>query len=228
MIRRRHLVSAALAGTLLVAPAAARADGQLDAYLPKSGTIAGHLMTFTIPPADQAIARQFRAAVQNDMDWFKKAMTSNPPGQPLPYDRHMGITEAQYRQLLSMKTESHIGDAVTIAVKRGADGAISFAPQGDGPATALKDVTFPPDEKKAVTPTGALEIVTPIHQKDAAAPIGVWDGVEWAHVSDSDAEPSAKIAFGKRAEDGGGVLSYQVAPYGDHKAISLVVFYPLQ
>lgn len=223
----RRLFATALVAAALGAATAARADGPLDPYLPKSGTIEGHLMTFTLPPDDQAIARQFRVAVQNNMDWFKKAMTSNPPGQPLPYDRHMGITEAQYKQLLSMKTESHAGDIVKIAVKHAADGGVSFAPEGTG-AAALKDVTFPPGEKTAVTPTGTLEVLSPIHQKDAAAPIGVWNGMEWAHVSDSDAEPSAKIAFGKRDEDGMGVMSYQVAPYGDHKATSVVVFYPLR
>lgn len=230
MSRRRRLAPA-LRGlscaALLASSGIAHAAGPLDAFLPKDGTIEGHLVTFSIAPDDQAIARQFRAAVQNNSDWFKKAMTSNTPGQPLPYDRHMGITEAQYRQLVAMKTETHEGDAVKIAVTRAADGAVGFVPDGTGTVASLKDVRFPADEKSAVTPIGALTIFNDIHQKDAAAPVGVWNGVEWAKVSDTDEEPSAKISFGKRDTDGSGVLSYQVAPYGDHKAVSVVVFYKL-
>ena len=220
------LRAACLAG-LLALPAAARAEGALDAYLPKSGTISGHVVTFSVAPEDQAISRQFRHAVQDNMDWFKKAVTSNAPGKPLPYDRRMGITEAQYQQLQHMKSNVATGASVDVAVERAADGTVRFAPKGDG-AAMLKDVTFPPDEKSATTPFGTLTIVNPIHQADASAPIGVWNGTEWAQVADTDAKPSVKIAFGKREADGSGVLYYQVSPYGGHEEQSLVVFYALK
>ena len=220
------ILASLLAGAALTLPLAAQAAGPLDAYLPKSGTISGHVVTFSIAPEDQAISRQFRHAVQDNMDWFKKAVTSNKPGQPLPYDRHMGVTEAQYQQLLHMKSAVKAGETVKVEVKRAADGSVSFVPQ-DEAAAMLKDVHFPPDEKSAVTPVCTLSIVNAIHQKDEAAPIGVWDGVEWAEVADTDAKPSAKIAFGKRAADGSGVMYYQVSPYGEHKEQSIVVFYAL-
>lgn len=222
----RRILASFLAGVSLTLPLAAHAAGPLDAYLPKSRTITGHLMTFSIAPEDQAISRQFRHAVQDNMDWFKKAVTSNKPGQPLPYDRHMGVTEAQYQQLLHMRSEAKAGETVKVEVKLAADGSVGLVPE-DEAAAALKDVHFSPDEKSAVTPVGTLSIFNAIHQKDAAAPIGMWDGVEWAEVADTDAKPSAKIAFGKRVADGSGVMYYQVSPYGEHKAQSIVVFYAL-
>lgn len=215
-----------VAGAALALPFAAHAAGPLDAYLPKSGVISGHVITFSVAPEDQAISRQYRHAVQDNMDWFKKAVTSSKPGQPLPYDRHMGVTQAQYEKLLHMKSDAKAGEAVKIAVKRAADGTVSLVPEGE-PAAVLKDISFPPDEKSAITPAGTLSIFNDIHQKDAAAPIGVWNGVEWAEVAATDAKPSAKIAFGKREEDGSGVMYYQVSPYGQHKEQSIVVFYPL-
>lgn len=221
-----------LGGSLLAVPVALFASpvtawaGPLDAYLPKDNVIAGHVVTFEVAPEDQAISRQFRSAVRDNMDWFKKAVTSNAPGTPLPYDRRMGITEAQYQRLLHMKSDAKPGAAVKVEVKRAADGSVSFAPQGDA-AAALKDVRFPADEKSAETPIGALSILNEIHQKDAAAPIGVWNGVEWARVAENDAKPSAKIAFGKRETDGSGVMYYQVSPYEGHNEQSVVVFYGL-
>ena len=204
----------------------AHSAGPLDTYLPKSGTLVGHVMTFAVAPEDQAISKQFRMAVQGNMDWFKKAVTSNKPGQPLPYDRHMGITEAQYERLQHMKPEAKEGAAVTIGVDKRADGTIGFKPQ-DPESQALKDVTFPPGEEVAVTPFGKLSIFNEIHQKDAA-PWGAWNGAEWAQVMPEDADqPSAKIAFGKREANGEGVMYYQVAAYKDHKEQSLVVFYKL-
>ena len=204
----------------------ARAAGPLDPYLPKSGTIVGHVVTFAMSPEDQAISMQFRQAVQKNMDFFKKSMTSNTPGQPLPYDKHMGISEVQYDRLLHMTPQVKEGADVTIAVQKGADGAIAFKPQ-DPQSQPLKDVTFPPDEALASTPFGKLSILNQMHQKDTA-PWGAWNGVEWAQVMPPEADqPSAKIAFGKRESDGEGVMYYQVAPYQDHEQQSLVVMYKL-
>ena len=222
-----RLAMAASLAALLAVPALARADGPLDAYLPKSGVIEGHVMTLGVAPEDQAIDRQFRNAVANNMDWFKKAVTGSKAGEPLPYDPRMGITKAQYQQLQHMKADFHPGAPITIKVTRAKDGAIAFA--SDNPAASeLDKVSFPAGETSADTPFGKLDLFNRIHQEDARAPIGVWTGAEWAHVAPEGAKtPSAKIAFGKRDPSGEGVMYYQVAPYSGHKEQSLVVFYKL-
>ena len=211
-----------------VAPASmAWAGGPLDAYLPKSGTIEGHVMRLGVAPEDQAIDRQFQNAVANNMDWFKRYVTSNKSGQPLPYNPHMGVTQAQYERLQHMRADFRPGDAITIKVKKTADGGVTFAAT-DKPAAGLNDVVFPADETAARTPFGTLSIFSAIRQTDPSAPIGAWTGAEWAQVKPGDADqPSAKIAFGKRDPSGEGVMYYQVAPYKDHPQQSLVVFYTL-
>ena len=116
----------------------------------------------------------------------------------------MGITQTQYDKLQHMKADFQPGAAISIAVKRGADGKLAFASTTPA-AVALTDVTFPPDEKVAETPIGKLAIFNTIHQTDANAPIGVWTGAEWAKVEENGADlPSAKIAFGKREPSGEG------------------------
>ena len=218
-------VAGAVMLTSIGAIVPAQADGPLDAYLPKSGTISGHVVTFGIAPEDADISKKFRAAVQGHMDFFQKAVTSGKPGEPLPYNKRMDITEAQYDRLLHMKPEIKEGAAVTVAVVKQADGTVSFKPQDA--ANQLKDVSFLPAEKEAVTPYGKLTVFNEIHQK-GAGPWGGWNGAEWAQVMPSDAEqPSVKIAFGKRDADGQGLMYYQVAPYKEHAEQSMVVFYKL-
>ena len=218
------MAAAFLLSAVLVVPARA---GALDPYLPKSGTITGHVVTFDVAPEDQAISRQFRQAVQDNMDFFKRAVTSNKPGQPLPYNAHMGITQAQYERLLHLKPALRQGAPVTVAVVKRAEGVIGFKP-GDDAGQPLGAVTFAPDEAAALTPYGKFAIFNEVHQKDADNPLGVWDGAEWAQVMPADADqPSAKIGFGKHEADGQGILYFQVAPYKDHKEQSLVVFYKL-
>ena len=237
MSRRPVALAVALA-VLLALPAlpAAASAGPLDAYLPKSGVIEGHVVTLGVAPEDQAIDKQFRAAVANNMTWFKRAVTGNKAGQPLPYDTRMGITQAQYERLQHMKADVQTGAAIRIDVSRAGDGTVSFASK-DPAATGLDKVTFQASETAAATPFGKLDIFNQIHQDNADAPLGKWTGAEWARVAPShddagasaqDANtPSAKIAFGKREPSGEGVMYYQVAPYGDHAEQSLVVFYKL-
>jgi hypothetical protein len=208
-------------------PSVAKAEGPLDAYLPKSGKIIGHVMQLGVAPEDMAIDRQFRVAVQNNMDWFKKYVTGQKSGVPLPYDRRMGVTEAQYNKLQHMHADFRPGAPIEITVSRGPDGRVSFASK-DEKAAELAKVTFAADEKAAETPYGKLAIFNEIHQKDERAPVGIWNGAEWAKVEENGApRPSAKIAFGKREPSGEGVMYYQVAPYIDHAEQSLVVFYKL-
>ena len=211
----------------LSSPLAAHAAGPLDPYLPKSGTIEGHVMMLGVAPEDQAIDRRFRLAVQNNMDWFKKYVTGNKSGQPLPYDRRMGVTPAEYDQLQHMHADFRQGAAISITVTKKPDGSIGFSSTSPDAAT-LSKVTFPADEKVAETPFGSLSIFNMIDQKDEKAPIGVWQGAEWAQVKESGAdEPSAKLAFGKRSPSGDGVMYLQVASFKDKKEQSLVVFYKL-
>ena len=218
---------ATLAALVLTLPSVAKAEGNLDAYLPKSGKIEGHVMQLGVAPEDQAIDRQFRVAVQNNMEWFKKYVTSQKANGPVPYDKRMGVTEAQYDKLQHMKADFRPGDPIEITVTRGADGKVSFASK-DEKAAELAKLSFAADEKAAETPYGKLEIFNQIHQKDEKAPVGVWDGAEWAKVEENGAPlPSAKIAFGKREPSGEGVMYYQVAAYKDHPEQSLVVFYKL-
>ena len=211
-------------GTLAADTSAA---GPLDAYLPKDGKIVGHVMTFGVAPEDEAVSKQFQLAVQNNMDWFQRAVRGNKAGQPLPYDPRMGVTKAQYEQIQHMKADFKEGAPIEIDVRKGADGSIAFA-SSNPKAAALKDVTVPPGEKTADTSFGKLGIFNEIHQTDATKPIGIWNGVEWAKVEAMEAdEPSAKLAFGKRSPSGEGVMYYQIAPYKDQKEQSLVVFYKL-
>ena len=223
---RTRLAAGILMGAILAA-GPARAASPLDAYLPASGTIVGHVMKLGVALEDQAIDRQFKTAVQANMDWFKKYVTGQKSGVPLPYDHRMGISEAQYEQLQHMKADFQPGAPITITIAKNADGSLTLgSPEASG--AVLKGVIIPPEGKKVETPYGDLAIVNAIHQTNANAPIGVWNGIEWAKVEESGADlPSAKIAFGKREPSGEGVMYYQVAPYKDHEEQSLVVFYKL-
>ena len=222
---RHFFILTSLAAGLL--SSAAQAASPLDAYLPKTGTIQGHVVELFVAPEDQAISKRFQVAVQGNMDWFKHYVTSNKAGEPLPYNPKMGITEAQYTQLLHMKAVLKEKAPITIAVKHAPDGSVSFS-SSDPAAASLQATSFPSDGKEAEAPFGKLSIFNEIHQKDENAPFGVWNGAEWARVAEPGSDqPSAKLAFGKREPSGEGILYYQVAPVGDKPEQSLVVTYPL-
>ena len=157
---RRLAAGAAGLLSMVFALAPARADGALDAYLPKGGTIEGHVMKLGVAPEDQALNMRFRAAVRNNMDWFKKYVTSNKPDAPMPYDPHMNITKAQYDRLQHMHAEFQPGEAITIKVSRRADGSMGF--QSDNAAAAgLGNVTFGRARRRPGRPRATSRSSTP-------------------------------------------------------------------
>lgn len=226
MKHARFARSVALALSLVL-PAAAHAAGPLEAYLPKSGMIKGHVVELEVAQEDQAISRQFQLAVQNNMDWFKHYVTSSKAGAPLPYNPRMGITEAQYTKLLHMRPAIKEKAPIEITVKHGADGSIGFSSSNPA-AASLNNTHFTADEKVAETPFGALSTFNLIHQKDENAPFGVWNGAEWAKVApEGSDQPSAKIAFGKMEPSGEGIFYYQVSATKEKPEQSLVVTYKI-
>ena len=120
----------------LSALASAAQASPLDAYLPKSGVIEGHVMKLGVAPEDQVIDRKFRTAVAGNMDWFKKAITSLKAGETLPYDPRMGITKEQYEQLKHFKADFAPVSPIRIAVDRAKAGAIAIA--SAAPAAACR------------------------------------------------------------------------------------------
>ena len=140
---------ATLAALVLTLPSVAKAEGNLDAYLPKSGKIEGHVMQLGVAPEDQAIDRQFRVAVQNNMEWFKKYVTSQKANGPVPYDKRMGVTEAQYDKLQHMKADFRPGDPIEI----------TFRPSLDATAAPQPLINLISDNHSRPNPDGQHQIL---------------------------------------------------------------------
>lgn len=119
----------------------------LDAYLPKSGVIAGQAMELGATPEAVRVSTKLQAAIQKNQAWFTSYAAKVKEGDPLPYDRRLGVTKAEYDVILNAKMVLTPKGAVSIKVKTDAKGNLEFA--SEGIAGALNGVRVPSGQKYA-------------------------------------------------------------------------------
>lgn len=73
--------------------------------------LAVDVMEFVLPPRANKLAESMQRAAQSDPDWFANYVRSSQsmqPGQPMPYDSRLGISEAEYEEFLHLSTQMTI------------------------------------------------------------------------------------------------------------------------
>ena len=94
----RSILSTAL--LLYIGLCSAASAQLLDAYLPKSGVIAGQAMELGATPEVVRISAKLQAAIQKNQAWFTSYAAKVKEGDPLPYDRRLGVTRAEYDRMM--------------------------------------------------------------------------------------------------------------------------------
>ena len=215
----RSILSTAL--LLYIGLCSAASAQLLDAYLPKSGVIAGQAMELGATPEVVRISAKLQAAIQKNQAWFTSYAAKVKEGDPLPYDRRLGVTRAEYDRMMNAKMVLTPKAAVSIKVKTDAQGNLEFA--SEGIAAALNGVRVPAGQKYAETPYGRLATFSEVFQDDDDSPAGRWRGVQWK----KDDAPVAKLAIGRREKTGDGILYYDVGATAKGPEQTLIVIYRL-
>lgn len=194
-------------------PAPARPAAAADsvrALLPV-GTLRVDVMDMAASPRMNELTQRLQAAAQANQAWFQEAIRRSTPGEPLPYDPRLGMTEAEYQEYLGLArslTLRKVAEAQLTVREEGArlvfDGGSSF-PDLTGVAIDLAS-----DE--LLTPLGTVRGSKPLHVPEGTA-AGAWDGVRWRLEELSADAADGKVislSLGRRREDGRGILYWEL------------------
>jgi hypothetical protein len=167
-----HLVGSVVATAQSPEPAVAfrklLAPGQVDVTI---------LQPAAAPRFTELAARLQQAARAN-LEWWTTHVRAAPAGQPLPYDARMGLSEAEYREMLSL------ADSVVVQRIGAATLAVSTIPRGwrlDG-GSAVPEVSGIEIDTVALvvrTPFGELRDFNVVRASDAQRATGRWTGPQW-------------------------------------------------
>lgn len=76
------------------------------------------------PPRLTELATRIQEGARANMEWWTAHVRATPDGQPMTYDARMGISEAEYKEMLSV--------AETLEVRRGVTETLRVAPIPNG------------------------------------------------------------------------------------------------
>lgn len=172
------IITVALLGTLLTGHATAQTSGSLLLGLLPQREIEAEVLELWTPPRLAEITARLQRAIQADPAWWRSHSQQAQPGQPVPYDARMGITQDEYTSMLAMADSMQMRPRATFRLR------LQTTPTGwrfptDAAIPALASVEIDTVADVVRTPFGALPARGAIQPSAAQKATGPWGGPQW-------------------------------------------------
>jgi hypothetical protein len=192
---------------------AASADS-VRALIP-TGTVRVMVMDLVAPPRLEQLTARLQAAVQQEGDWWLKYVADNAqPGEPLPYHARMGISAAEYDEMLSLFDQMRLAPVSEAELKVQTAGDRRFRLDGGKHLPELTGIVIDLGRNLVETPFGTTTTSNRIVASERQQATGPWNGVSWKHDGvDPTALSGVNISFnlGRLEESGRVILSYDAS-----------------
>ena len=216
---------------LLLAATASCAESARQ-FIP-TGIVKARVMQLAVSPRAAELTAKFQASVASNKEWWLEYVKGATPGQPLPYNTRMGLTEveyAEYLQLARAQELTQVGEA-PLQFAWPSKEQVVVTSEGALPDFGSLRIDLATDSVE--TPYGKLTDRSEINNQSPDSPTGPWRGVQWKRAPTSGDLASgiaAKLALGRLVPSGEGILYFDAKEVvsGSLKRRSLfVLFYPL-
>ena len=184
--------------------------GVAVARLIPGGAVTAQVMEIGAPPRFAELSARLQAAMRKDPAWFAAHVQAARPGEPLSYDARMGITAAEYRDLLALADSMAIRPVSPVEL-RVVPTPTGWRLEGGTALPELQGVEIDTVAWEVRTPFGVAKTVKAISANPDQRATGPWDGVQWQHQDPSLAAGNgtmATFALGRLAASGRGLLYY--------------------
>jgi hypothetical protein len=202
---------ALMLGLALVLPAAPSSKSSDLAHLIPKGKVVVDQMALVPSERGQELTRRLQASVSAHPDWWREHLKQAAPGKALPYDKRLGVTEAEYQELLTLSRQ--------VALSKKSESSVTFtwtsptrveiaAPKE---LEALNGAVIDLAADTITTSYGTLRERHAINNSAANSPTGPWQGQQWSAEelsSDSSAGHVVKLGFGVLAQSQRGIVYF--------------------
>jgi hypothetical protein len=205
---------------------------EVEKWFP-AGPVQAEVLDVVSEPRYDAIVSKMRAAVLKQPEWWQEYSHKNTDARGMvAWDAKMGITKAEYDEMMKLSAQLHLARIAqtTLTFKREAGGEITI--DGGVAASELTGLRFSRDRQSVGGAYGKMEGRKDVHQTDATAPSGLWNGVEWRGMSNDSKSGHARmsiLAMGRMSPSNLGLLFFSVREMvaGRPAEKSRVVRYPI-
>lgn len=162
------------------------------------------------PPRLTLLTQRLQQAVQADPTWWQEHVRRAVPGEPLPYDPKLGLSEPEYRELLSLN------DSIQMKPGRTVEVVLEPTPVGwrfgaGNSLTGLRNIVIDTTSNMVHSPFGDLSAADPITPSAEQTATGPWGGPRWsleAVDTTSLTGTIAQFAIGKHEQTGRTIIYY--------------------
>lgn len=182
----------------------------LPGLLP-AGQLQVDIMDTVAPKGMEELSQRLIAAMKKDPDYFARQLAAVGPGEPLPYDPKLGLSEKEYQQFLAMSKQMRLSKTgqATLLVKRNDKGQVSISSL----ELPELDVTIDFTARTVKTPLGLAEKARIVQARTEDGAPADWDGFEWRMEQQislpARSAASASFALGRCLDGKTGVIHYR-------------------
>jgi hypothetical protein len=173
------------------------------------------------------LASRYQQAIEKDPVWWSQYMNSARRGEPLLYTPKMGISEAEYRELMRLSNTAvlrEVGRSRLVVTEQMRD-ILSFIGGVDFPELSKVEIDLEKDVVR--TPYGMATGRRKIEANDKQRATGPWDGIQWEYVEHGSLGKTSVLmtfAIGKLKQSGRGLLYYEAKRIQNENAIDNVMY----
>ena len=182
-----------------------------SAYI-HAGRFTADVMEPTTPPRAAELIARLQQAARKNPEWFREQVKLVKPGEPLPYDPRLGMSQAEYEDFLAMSRQMKMQKRGEVEISITSKGDGVYALDGGQRLPDLTGVEIDAVRREARTPYGVARGQAAFNASDDSA-LGAWNGVEWKLTQfdpKTNTGASVKVAIGKLHPSGRAVIYYNV------------------
>jgi hypothetical protein len=174
-------------------------------------TLTVDAMDLAPSPRMVELSQKLQAAVRQNAEWFQEQVRNARPGEPVPYDARLGLTQAEYEEFLRLASSMELRKVAEAPLVVRAEGSRLVFDGGTG-MPDLTGVAIDLAADQLVTPLATVAGSREVHSDDAQAAMGPWDGRTWdLEEISADAREGrlVSLSVGRLRESGRGVIYWQ-------------------
>ncbi len=166
-----------------------------------------------LQPSEEAarLSARVQAAARQDPEWYQEHVRSAAPGEPVAYDKRIGLSEAEFARLLEVASQMELVELAQAEVEfEEIAGGVRLIADSDLPD--LNGIVINWANDKVDTPYGTATERSEIHQSDPDMPTGAWHGLQWKFQKGGVETGNAteiSLAIGRRVAVGDTILYYR-------------------
>lgn len=202
--------------------------GRWAEFAPPGGKTKAQVMVLATPKDVVEISQKIEQAQKDNPEFFEAQAAAAKPGEALPYDSRLGITEAEYARLLE--------GAQTTELQMAGEADLEFSVNSLGlaqisglPANPPNDVLkYDLEQEVMYTPFGDLVTLARVAQDDENSATGPWQGFQWSMYEESEQDLTVvRFAIGQLKNEPKNLIYYDVSLVrsGQSQQFHYILFY---